>query len=391
MTLCLDTLSSAAHNKAFMKKKLSLLLILLSAGVLLLAGCLPGATTGFGCGGAPPSGWSGPVVANDTLYVGSMTGRLVALEDIFSPRARTKWQYPPGDEGDLGYVYGTPYYEDGVVYVAAYKGKVYALDAENGWRMWAYPEDGTIGAIVGGPVVSEGVLYVGSSDGNLYAVNATTGREEWPPFQTGEDIWATPAVHDGVVYIGSFDQKLYAISAQNGVPVWSSPFMTGGSIASAPLVYNDTLYFGSFDRTFYALNLDGTQKWTFDEAGNWFWGEPVAYDGTVIIGSLDGRVYALDAETGQEEWHYPAEEVVGPVRGHPAVAGGVVVFGSEDGTVYAVDAATGAKAWQRDLENPVRAPVCAGEDVVYIHASNQKVYALETEFGGTVWSFYTGD
>jgi len=29
--------------------------------------------------------------------------------------------------------------------------------------------------------------------------------------------------------------------------------------------------------------------------------------------------------------------------------------------------------------------------VVYIHASNQKVYALETEFGGTVWSFYTGD
>jgi len=238
------------------------------------------------------------VVANDTLYVGSMTGRLTALEDILSPRARMNWQYPPGDEGDLGYIYGTPYFEDGVVYVAAYKGKVYAIDGENGWRMWSYPEDGTIGAIVGGPVVSDGVLYIGASDGNLYAVNATTGREEWPPFKTGEDIWATPAVHDGVVYIGSFDQKLYAISAENGLEVWSSPFMTGGSIASAPLVYNDTLYFGSFDRKFYALNLDGTLKWTFEEAGNWFWGEPVAYDGLRLGGRHSLRRRRSDGRQG---------------------------------------------------------------------------------------------
>ena len=383
-----------------MKKRFSSLFALLLVGCLFLAGCLPGAGGGFLCGGGtPPSGWSGPVVGNDTLYVGSMTGRVIALEDLSMARAKIKWQYPPSDEADLGYIYGTPCVADGVVYVGAYGGaardpKVYAIDSENGWRIWAYPGEGSIGPIIGSPVIADGVLYVGSSDSKLYAIDIETGRDKWWPFETGDDIWAAPVVHDGVVYIGSFDQKLYALNAESGVEVWH--FDTGAAIASTPLIYNDTIYVGSFDRKFYALNLDGTEKWDEPfEAGNWFWGTAIAYHNTIIAVCLDGRVYALDADTGYCEWYYPPEEPVGPVRGNPALVGDVVVFGSEDGKVYALDASTGQELWhyppEEDSISPVRAPICAGNGVVYVHASNQKIYSLEMEYGRINWSFSTSD
>ncbi|MBE0415711.1 MAG: PQQ-binding-like beta-propeller repeat protein [Dehalococcoidia bacterium] len=367
------------------------------AGCLLLSGCAPGG--GLVCGGTPSGGWSGPVVANDTIYVGTMDGRVIAI----NPSSRIagypfpsvgEWSFSFGGGVGGGFlscapaavvsIYGTPAVADGVVYIGTGNGKLYALDATAGYDIWQYPRDGYIGSIVGSPVVADGILYIGSSDGKLYAIDIET-RNLKRDFETGGEIWGTPLVHDGVVYIGSADHKLYALDAESGEEVWDTPFVTGGAIAATPLIYNDTIYIGSFDRNFYALNLDGTPKWEKPfSAGNWFWGKAVAYGDIIIVGCLDHKIYALDAESGAEAW--PPYETGGPIRGDPVLLGDLVIFGSEDGKVYALEAATGVERWQRDLESPILASIYAGDGVVYVHATNQKNYALETEHGNVLWS-----
>lgn len=94
----------------------------------------------------------------------------------------------------------SPTVVNGVVYVAAYDGNVYALNASTGAKLWSYL---TGGIVFSTPAVSKGVVYVGSGDGNVYALNATTGAKLWSfaagcsPFVC--EVTSSPAVVGGVV------------------------------------------------------------------------------------------------------------------------------------------------------------------------------------------------
>jgi outer membrane protein assembly factor BamB len=52
-----------------------------------------------------------------------------------------------------------------VVYVGSDDGNVYALDAASGTKKWAYP----IGGMDSSPAVADGVVYVGALGGGVYA------------------------------------------------------------------------------------------------------------------------------------------------------------------------------------------------------------------------------
>ena len=67
------------------------------------------------------------------------------------------------------------------------------------------------------PALVNATLYVGSEDGRLYAVDAATGEKLWD-FLTGDKITSSPAMAEGTVYISSHDGCLYAI-AQKGTDI----------------------------------------------------------------------------------------------------------------------------------------------------------------------------
>ncbi|MEA1958437.1 MAG: PQQ-binding-like beta-propeller repeat protein [Chloroflexota bacterium] len=371
-----------------MKLKSTLVITVVLACCLLLTGC-------FG-GSVPPKGWSGPVVVDDLLYVGSMTGQVVAFDDISAdgnPYDEPWWSYP--DETAISYIYGDPVVDNGSVYIGCYSGKVYVLNASRGYREWIYPSESYVGAIVGSPAVAEGTLYFGSSDKNLYAINTSTRQLEWQPFETDGKIWSTPVVYNGTVYIGSFDHNLYALDALSGDVLWQ--FETGGAIASTPLIYNGAIYFGSLDRKFYALDaVTGESKAGFAtfSADDWFWGEAVEHNGSIIAVSLDGKVYALDADSGGELW---VAEAGGTVRGAPALVDNFVIVGTDEGSdrgkLYCFNADTGSMAWEHpsgdETMSAIHASIGEGDGVVYVHAANQKIYCIDVEHGNILWSIST--
>ncbi len=375
------------HNKVLLGKALLLLVVLLLGGVTVL-GCLPG---------GQPKGWSGGIVADNTLFVGSMESKLVAMnksdgsrlwEVTLEPSKAGGSLFGCAPESTLAPIYGTPVLDGDLIYVGGYYGKIYAVSWSKRAREWRYPsgEDDYLQPIVGGVVVSGGKVYFGGSDGKVYALDAGTGGWEWE-FQTGDKIWSTPAIDGNTLYIGSFDKKLYAIDTTTGEEKWSEPFETQGTIASTPLVYNNTVYIGSFDRHLYAIDAtNGQQIWQFpveDEAenkpGNWFWAKPVVYNNTIYAGNLDGKVYILNAETGDEV--VDAIDLGSPVSSSPVLVGNSIVVATEEGVVYAIDTANNEKKKLVDLEEKIFASLFASDGVVYVHTDEDGLYAVDVQTG----------
>jgi FOG: WD40-like repeat len=119
------------------------------------------AKTGKGLGAADLKGWplfSSPALSGDMLYVGSMRGEMQAIDmsgrtggwrfTTAASKGAAAFAKPDGGL-DWGKLFPTSFYDDAVT------GYVKLLD---------------LGAILASPVVADGVVYVGATDGNLYAV-----------------------------------------------------------------------------------------------------------------------------------------------------------------------------------------------------------------------------
>lgn len=333
---------------------------------------------------AGPQGWAGPLLADDTLFVSIDRGEMAALDpEDFS----ALWVFPPDTEVgrriDLEAIYSTPVLTGGAVYFGAYDKNVYALSAEDGARRWVSP---TGGPIIGGVTVADGTVYVGSDDGKLYALNAEDGKEKISPFDTGDSIWATPLVADGIVYVPSVNGKLYALDAQTFDPVWEQLFEADAGLITDPVLADeDTLLVGGIDRTLYALDPDtGKERWSFDEADNWFWGRPLVVDSTIYVPNLDGNVYALELATGEPAWEQPfeAEE---SVRSSPLLAGDVLVVVDRKGNVYGLDPATGELKWSGPtiLDETVLSDPIFREDGVLIVAQGGDLFRIDPTAGAS--------
>jgi len=371
-----------------------LLLLVLLLTVLVFTGCRTGL-------GAIPKGWSGAVTDNGTLYVGTMDGRVAAV-DIEA--GRQIWDVPLETEQPSGggfgctpvatspAIYGTPALAEELVYVGSYipvnraHGRIYAFTLGRDEPKWVYPRQGSLdGPIIGGIVSEQGKVYFGtdSANGVVYALNAADGFKEWE-FSTGDKIWSTPAVEGDTLYIGSFDNKLYAIDINNGSKKWE--FETEGAIASTPVVSGNTVYIGSFDRNFYALNTaDGSLKWTF-LAENWFWAKPVIHNGYIYAANLDGKVYVLDAGSGNKQLEFDLGK---PIASSPVLVGDNLLVVATDidsdkndkSIIYILDTTNNRKDELALLEEEVQAPLTASQGKIYIHTEADSLYEIDVQSG----------
>ena len=347
-------------------------------------------------------GWSGLVLSEETLYVGTRDGRIIALNPENGAPMLPGLTYPDpfGQDDKLGGIYSSPVLVGDTLYVATYEsrsehcegnrkqgktpcGRLYGLpirDSVGGsarLSAWSFPRFGQAGTgtLVGAPAVVEDTLLVGSSDGFLYAVNVQDGSLEWT-FETGGKIWSSSTVRDGVVYIGSLDHTLYAVDLESGSEVWR--FETGGAIAGRPLVEDGKVYVGSFDRTLYALDAaTGVMLWEF-KGDQWFWAGPASDGATIYAATLGGTLYALDPNTGQEKWREPAT-TRGAIVVPPLVLPEHVVVATDAGLLSVIQKADGLEEWGPDLGASVRAPLVAKGDIVYISDLKNTVRAINVK------------
>jgi outer membrane protein assembly factor BamB len=378
--------------------RLSPLLLAVVLLPVLLTGCVRGMT---------PIGWSGALIDDGKMYVGSREGRLVSLSSVDSSG---HWADPLfadqlknaasgsacstgsstggacGGAAPVVAIYGTPAVANNIptygslVYLAGYNGKIYAYDVSSSSSIqlvWQYPVDTNLSPIVSSIVVANNMIYFGDSDKNVYALDAAKGLLVWK-FTTGGEIWSTPAVDANTLVISSFDKKVYGLDAISGQKKWE--FATKSTNVAPPVIFNGQVYVGSLDQYIYALNeTDGKLVWSF-KGGNWFWARPYLYSGVIYAPNLDGNVYALNAASGKLVSTY---DVGGQVASWPTAAGNQIVVATENKSLYALDTTStnGGKKLIGNIPAEVTSPLTASGDIVYVPGPDLNIYPFNVATG----------
>ena len=327
-----------------------------------------------------PEGWSGGVVSDGTLYIGSAEGDLLALD---AGSGETRWRFKLiGEEAERA-VYGQPAITEDALYLGGYDGILYAL-SPHGELLW---QERVGGAIVGGPTVVDDLVLVGDSSGALYAFDIEERLSRWV-FSTGGKVWSTPAVAEGVAYIGSLDHNVYAVDVRNGEEIWRFP--VGGAVTASPLVVKGRVYIGAFDGVFYALDAaTGAEVWRFDGAESWYWSHAVADETTLYAPSLDGNLYALELATGRLRWTIETE---GAIVGAPAIVFGMIAVPSADGKIRLANLHDGSAVNVCNVGHEVRTTLVESDGTVYFGARDRSIRAISVTSAGhrsEKWVYFT--
>ncbi|HUR68877.1 MAG TPA: PQQ-binding-like beta-propeller repeat protein [Candidatus Thermoplasmatota archaeon] len=342
-----------------------------------------------------------------------------------------------------GSLTGTPTFYEGRVYVASWKGNVYALDAQDGSLVWTHD----IGAQADAPVTLwDGLAFVGDGKGRLHALDARTGGPVWnvtTDTTKSAHLYATPTVvpsaRGPIVVMGiASDQEsvrlhgdapldfrggVVAYEARTGVEVWRTTLIpegyTGAPVWSTPIYDEGTklLLFGTgnaytrpahnMSDSVVALDAEtGRVVWSFQATHNdvFTQAEPHSVDddfgstGSLVAGHDGERLFALGQKSaivrafhvanGTIAWRHgnsssPGEGIIGA----SAYADGLLAVPyTREKRITVFDAATGESRWSHGFTGAVySAPAIAG-GVVFVADTTGNMTAFELASGNALWS-----
>jgi outer membrane protein assembly factor BamB len=208
-----------------------------SGGGLALSGDTVYATTGYGelvaldaASGAVRwrqrlgAGIGSPTVAGGTVYVVSRDNRAWAIStDV----GRIRWEIPTAPAQALRAGGAAPAIADGTVIFPFGSGELVAARLEGGERAWATAVAGgrlgvaysNISDITGDPVVVGNTVYAGNQSGRVVALNASTGQRLW----TATDGSYSPVLAvGGSLFFVSDRNELIRVDASTGERVWGT-------------------------------------------------------------------------------------------------------------------------------------------------------------------------
>ncbi len=191
-----------------------------------------------------------PVVRNGLAYVGAANGNVYALD---LARKRVKWVFHGGSK-----ITGSPALQGRRLFVGDYAGRVFALDARTGRRLWT---NGVSGRVYGTTPVAGGRVFAPSVTSGLSAFSARSGRLLWH-IPVSAYLYSSPGVYRGRVYFGAYTGYVYCASASSGRILWARS--AGGAVSGAIEIVDGLVYAGSFGGRITAWDWrSGRRVWTF--------------------------------------------------------------------------------------------------------------------------------
>lgn len=161
-------------------------------------------------------GTSVPVIYRDTLIVGFANGRVLGFD---AAKGSLKWDVRVAiAQGNSEIeriidVDGKMLIENDTLYVVSYQGRVMAIDPQAGRRLWSREASSHVGVAKG-----RGNLYVSAADGNIIAF-VQNGRDvRWEQTILGKRKLTAPVTVDDYVVVGDFEGYLHAFTQLDGLP-----------------------------------------------------------------------------------------------------------------------------------------------------------------------------
>ncbi|MES2071070.1 MAG: PQQ-binding-like beta-propeller repeat protein [Pseudomonadota bacterium] len=302
---------------------------------------------------------SAAAFAKDLVLFASDDGFLYALDRTSGKRV---WKFDLGDAkivrslpsnleaSEYDYLKSSPVVAGETVYIGSADKHLYAIDVDSGKLKWKFATGDKIRAT---PLVMEQQVCVGSWDHFFYCVDRLSGTELWR-YDSKKAIQASAAFADGKIIFGGRNPKLFALDAASGKERWATRYKDGSWVESSAIVNQDILYVGSSDSfKLSAFSVaTGEELWNFN-TGGWTWMSPLLDDGVIYIGSIGARAsyqadtllrsgfYAVDATSGKLLWQYQPTKLsgdyyTGGVFARPALTSKAILVADLDGSVKAL-------------------------------------------------------
>ena len=165
---------------------------------------------------------AGPILAVDgTIYFGDFANNAYKLNTSLRSSAslRSELEFVNGEwKFDAGsWVWAKPIVEDGITYISALNGDVFAVDDSSGTEKWSATVEGQI---VASPTLfdrkrgdtRERALAVPSGEKNVWVISVIDGRE-LGVFVTDEKVKSSPVIHNSQMYVHALngDMKWYSV------------------------------------------------------------------------------------------------------------------------------------------------------------------------------------
>ena len=315
--------------------------------------------------GAESDSWAGlsGSLEGDAVYV-AYDNKIVAVDARSGDEI---WAYPPKDDRDAKF-YAEPTVYNGTIYIGDYKGRLHAINSDDGTNRWTFELDDEINIgplsvnpddrVMGGAAVNPDLdlVYFGLASHDVVAVSTETAQEVWS-FTTEHGVWGAPLYvpadesgHDAALFVVSLDRHIYSLDPETGDKRWSTDLggAAPGGLTFDPDTY--TGYVGTFLSELLAIDLTSGEIVHRFETDDWLWDNPALDDGVLYFGDLKGNLYAVSVDDNGFTLQWKQELAKDAIRAMPLVVDDMIIVGSQDKNIYAVSRDDGERQWSKKTE-----------------------------------------
>ncbi len=196
---------------------------------------------------------------------------------------------------------GTPVHDNGIVYAGFANGMLAAVRAENGEPVWQHrvmlPEGRSelerMVDVDGTPVVDGGVIYAAAFQGRLQALRANDGSMLWE-----QEIASHRDIAGGYnhIYVINDDDEVVAIDKRTADEVWRQEGLFRRNLSS-PVAFNNYVVVADEEGYVHVLaQSDGRFVGRTRVDGDGVRSRPAVADGLLYVLGNSGRLAALNIE-----------------------------------------------------------------------------------------------
>lgn len=317
-----------------------------------------------------------PAVTEKRVFAADVEG------DVYGFNRKTGDQEWHRDTGDR--ISGGLYAGYGQVIYGTREGKLVALDATDGHKLWSTQLSSEVLA----PADSNGVYVVAQTmDGHVVALDPDSGKQLWS--------YATPVPHlvllgssqpvisNGHVYAGFASGKVACLDISSGAPIWEQRLAepTGRSeldrlvdVDSSLIVQNGGVFTATFQGRVGVMDWDNGQPYWSKKISTH---QVISHDlGVLFIATTDGLVRAVDMRSGTFLWQQ--DKLHGRRLTGTVVQKGLVVVGDYQGYLYWMDPTSGklVAKYHHDRDGFSAAPVVY-DDTLYALSGDGELAAYK--------------
>lgn len=327
---------------------------------------------------------SSPVSDNESVYVGTITGRIYRIEISSS---LIKWHINTSSP-----IVSTPSIYKGRLIVGTFSNwvgdatldnepnNVCAFDVQDASEIWKFKlQNGVFSSICS---IHDGIHVFGCLDGKIYALN-NDGDVRWQ-FTTGSEVWCSPSSDGNRIFVGSDDCMLYALDL-DGNMIWKTK-LNGKIRSSSPCLSNDndddcddlgfpSLYIGTQSGNLYRINKDnGAILWS-THLGSPLLSSPSKIQKHILVGSSDGHLHCVRSTNGSSIWKY---KTAGKIWSSPLLTRGLKVFvGSLDSHIYYLDILSGQLLWKFPTMDMIDSSPCLAGGMLFVGSRDGYLYFFD--------------